>query len=112
MSCLLTSRRFFSATITHLYKRIAILRSDTFAKVLDKISQSPELGTLVRTLDLSHFTYVGLGRAKRTNSEIQNLTAETLVRCLELTPQTRQRRLLIIKRQAPIDTGTSTFNER
>ncbi|KAH0536299.1 hypothetical protein FGG08_006814 [Glutinoglossum americanum] len=90
MSCLLTSRLFCSATITHLYRRIAILRSDAFSKVLSNISQYPELGTLVRTLDLSHFTYVGLGRARRTNSEIQNLTAQTLLKCLELTPRLRE----------------------
>ncbi|KAI9766390.1 MAG: hypothetical protein M1839_004910 [Geoglossum umbratile] len=90
MSCLLTSRLFCSATITHLYRRVAILHSNAFAKILSNISQYPELGSLVRTLDLSQFTPVGLGRTRRTNSEVQNLTAGTLLRCLELTPKLRE----------------------
>jgi hypothetical protein len=90
MSCLLTSRFFYSVTITHLYRRVAMVHSNAFAKILSNISRDPELGTLVRTLDFSHFTPVGLGRTRRTNSEIQNLTAKTLLRCLELTPNLRE----------------------
>ncbi|KAI9865652.1 MAG: hypothetical protein M1813_002110 [Trichoglossum hirsutum] len=90
MSCLLTSRLFYSVTIAHLYRRVAIIRSDSFTKVLNNISEYPELGTLVRTIDLSHFTCVGLGRARRKNSEVQNLTAETLLKCLERTPRLRE----------------------
>ncbi|KAI9763512.1 MAG: hypothetical protein M1840_000465 [Geoglossum simile] len=90
MSCLLTSRHFYSVTITHLYRRVAVMHSNAFAKVLSNVSQYPELGTLVRTLDLSRFTPVGLGRARRTNSDVQNLTAETLLRYLNLTPNLRE----------------------
>ena len=57
-----------------------------FSKFLTHLSEHPGLGTLVRRLDLSHFTSVGLGRSRQTNSEIQNLTPKTLLRCLELTP--------------------------
>ncbi|KAI9770190.1 MAG: hypothetical protein M1839_003256 [Geoglossum umbratile] len=90
MSCLLTSRRFHEATLTTLYGRITVPHSYIFSKFLGHISQYPALGTLVRRLDFSHFTSVGLGRTKRMNAEIQNLTADTLLKCLELTPHLRE----------------------
>lgn len=40
----------------------------------------------MRRLDLSHFTSVGLGRTRQMNTEIQNLTSRTLLKCLEYTP--------------------------
>lgn len=44
------------------------------------------MGGIVRRLDLSQFTSVGLGRTRQMNTDIQNLTAKTLVKCFELTP--------------------------
>ena len=44
----------------------------------------------MRRVDLSHFTSVGLGRTRQMNSEIQNLTAGTLLKCLNLTPQVQE----------------------
>ncbi|KAH0536778.1 hypothetical protein FGG08_006381 [Glutinoglossum americanum] len=90
MSCLLTSRRFHAATLTTLYRRITVPSSYIFSKFLKHLSQYPALGTLVRRLDLSHLTAIGLGRTKRMNAEIQNLTANTLLKCLELTPHLRE----------------------
>ena len=74
------------ATINTLYKHITVPHSSIFSKFFNHISDYPGLGTLVRRLDLSHFTSVGLGRSRQSNSEIQNLTSKTLVQCLELTP--------------------------
>lgn len=54
------------------------------------MSQYPALGTLVRRLDFSHFTSVGLGRTKQMNVEIQNLTATTLLKCLDLLPNLKE----------------------
>ena len=54
------------------------------------ICEYPGLGTLVRRLDLSHFTSVGLGRTRQMNSEIQNMTPRTLLRCLQLTPYLKE----------------------
>lgn len=54
------------------------------------MSQYPALGTLVRRLDFSHFTSVGLGRTKQMNAEIQNLTSKTLLQCLELLPNLKE----------------------
>jgi len=44
----------------------------------------------VRRLDLSYFTSVGLGRSRQSNSEIQNLTSKSLLKCLELTPAVQE----------------------
>lgn len=86
IACLLTSKTLHVATINTLYRQITIPHSAIFSKFLTHLSEYPGLGTLVRRLDLSHFTSVGLGRSRQTNSEIQNLTAASLLRCLELTP--------------------------
>ncbi|EEH45618.2 uncharacterized protein PADG_01768 [Paracoccidioides brasiliensis Pb18] len=84
ISCLLTSRTLHSATLSVLYRNITIPHSVIFSKALDHIRQYPALGTIVRRLDFSHFTSVGLGRTQQMNTEIQNLTSKTLLECLEL----------------------------
>ncbi|PGH30359.1 hypothetical protein GX50_06878 [[Emmonsia] crescens] len=84
VSCLLTSRTLHSATLSVLYRHITIPHSIIFSKALNHIKQYPALGTIVRRLDFSHFTSVGLGRTQQMNSEIQNLTSKTLLECLEL----------------------------
>lgn len=74
------------ATINTLYKKITIPHSTIFSKFLNHISVYPGPGLLVRRLDLSHFTSVGLGRSRQSNAEIQNFTSKTLLKCLQLTP--------------------------
>ena len=64
--------------------------SIVFSKALNHISHFPALGTLVRRLDLSHLTSVGLGRTQQMNSEIQNLTAKTLLQFLNLLPNLKE----------------------
>ena len=86
ISCLLTSKTIHAATINTLYCQVSILQSATFAKFSDHVSSQPWLGSLVRRLDLSQLTSVGLGRSRQANSEVQNLTSQTLLKCLELTP--------------------------
>lgn len=90
IACLLTSRTLHVATINTLYRHITIPHSQIFHKFLNHISDCPGFGSLIRRLDLSHFTSVGLGRSRQTNAEIQNLTARTLLRCLELTPHIKE----------------------
>lgn len=51
---------------------------------MNHIRHYPSLGTIVRRLDFSHFTSVGLGRTQQMNAEIQNLTSKTLLECLGL----------------------------
>jgi hypothetical protein len=84
MSCLLTSRTLHSVTLGVLYRAITIPHSIIFSKALNHISQYPALGKIVRRLDFSHFTSVGLGRTQQMNSEIQNLTSKTILQCLDL----------------------------
>ena len=90
ISCLLTSRTIHVATINTLYNHITIPHSQIFAKFLRHTAEHPGLGTLVRRLDLSHFTSVGLGRTRQMNAEIQNMTARTLLQCLQLSPNLRE----------------------
>lgn len=86
VSCLLTSRTIHVATINTLYRHVTVPHSSIFLKFMTHLAKYPEVGTIVRRLDLSHFTSVGLGRTRQMNSEIQNMTSRTLLRCLELTP--------------------------
>ncbi|KAJ5138593.1 uncharacterized protein N7515_003441 [Penicillium bovifimosum] len=90
VSCLLTSHTLHAATLGVLYRNMTIPHSIIFHKALNHISQYPALGTLVRRLDFSHFTSVGLGRTKQMNAEIQNLTSRTLLQCLELLPNLKE----------------------
>ncbi|KAL8658994.1 MAG: hypothetical protein Q9226_000674 [Calogaya cf. arnoldii] len=86
INCLLTSRTVHVATINTLYSNITIPHSSIFSKFLTHISDYPGLGTIVKRLDLSHFTSIGLGRSRQVNLEVQNMTSRTLLKCLELTP--------------------------
>ncbi|KAE8549314.1 hypothetical protein EYB25_007834 [Talaromyces marneffei] len=86
IACLLTSRTLHSATLSVLYRHITIPHSVIFSKLLKHITHYPALGTIVRRLDFSHFTSVGLGRTRQMNAEIQNLTSKTLLQCLDLLP--------------------------
>ncbi|EFR03765.1 leucine Rich Repeat domain-containing protein [Nannizzia gypsea CBS 118893] len=90
ISCLLTCRTLHSATLGVLYRHITIPHSIIFSKALNHIRQYPSLGTIVRRLDFSHFTSVGLGRTQQMNVEIQNLTAKTLLQCLDLLPNLKE----------------------
>lgn len=89
-SCLLVSRTFYIATLSTLYSKAAFPHSSIFSKFQAQISKYPELGHLVKRLDFSHFTSVGLGRTRRMNYEIQKLTATTLRDCLDITPNLRE----------------------
>ena len=90
VSCLLTSRTLHVATITTLYSHVTIPHSLIFSKFLEHITQFPALGHLIKRLDLSHFTSVGMGRTRQSNFEIQNLTSRTLLKCLNLVPRVQE----------------------
>lgn len=89
-SCLLVSRTIYRMTLSTLYSRVVFPHSSIFSKFLTHISKYPELGCLVRRMDFSQFTSVGLGRTRKMNSEIQNLTSATLLKCLSLTPHIKE----------------------
>ncbi|KAI9717158.1 MAG: hypothetical protein M1812_004906 [Candelaria pacifica] len=90
ISCLLASRTLHAATLATLYRQITIPHSLIFSKFLQHIVQHPALGTIVKRLDFSHFSSVGMGRTKQMNQDIQNVTATTLTKCLELTPRLQE----------------------
>jgi len=89
-SCLLVSRTFHCATLSTLYAHVTFPHSYIFSKFLNHILAYPELGELVRKLDFSTFTSVGLGRTKKMNAEIDNLTDKKLAKCLKLTPRLQE----------------------
>ncbi|KAL4808312.1 hypothetical protein BDV18DRAFT_134675 [Aspergillus unguis] len=90
VASLLTSRTMHAATLSVLYRNMTFPHSIIFSKALNHMSQYQALGTLVRRLDFSHFTSVGLGRTKQMNSEIQNLTSKTLLQFLDLLPNLKE----------------------
>ncbi|QUC23797.1 uncharacterized protein UV8b_08038 [Ustilaginoidea virens] len=86
MALLLTSRSIHAATLTTLYRHITIPHSRIFRKFLNTITEYPALATIVRRLDFSHFNPSMLFSTASERAKTQNLTTETLVKCLELTP--------------------------
>jgi hypothetical protein len=90
MSLLLSSRTLHTATLNALYKNITIPHSRIFRKFLNHISANEELGTIVRRLDFSHFNPTTLFSTATERAATQNLTPQTLLRCLELTPYLRE----------------------
>ncbi|KAI2617447.1 hypothetical protein GGR54DRAFT_207565 [Hypoxylon sp. NC1633] len=86
MSLLLTSRTLHSETLNALYKNITIPHSRIFRKFLSHVAQNKELGTIVRRLDFSHFNPTTLFSTASERATTRNLTPETLLQCLELTP--------------------------
>ncbi|KAH8906533.1 hypothetical protein BR93DRAFT_615720 [Coniochaeta sp. PMI_546] len=86
MSLLLTSKTLHMATLNTLYSRITIPHSRIFHKFLSHISHHESLGTIVRRLDFSHLNPHQLFSTAAERSQARNLTSETLLQCLELTP--------------------------
>ncbi|AEO71131.1 b62ca302-8ee1-4d37-80ca-77b2a51fafa8 [Thermothielavioides terrestris] len=86
MSLLQTSRTLHVATLSTLYSQITIPHSRIFRKFLTHIAAHPNLGTIVRRLDFSHFNPAQLFSTAAERSQARNLTSETLLQCLELTP--------------------------
>ncbi|KAL1842314.1 hypothetical protein VTJ49DRAFT_5595 [Mycothermus thermophilus] len=90
MSLLLTSKTMHIATLSTLYSKITIPHSRIFHKFLTHISAHPNLGTIVRRLDFCHFNPAQLFLTAAERSKARNLTSETLLRCLELTPNLQE----------------------
>lgn len=64
--------------------------SPVYSKFLAQVTDHPILGDMVRRMDFSQYTSVGLGRTGRMNMELQNLTAATLARGLRATTSLRE----------------------
>ncbi|KAI1820032.1 hypothetical protein F4861DRAFT_534008 [Xylaria intraflava] len=90
MALLLTSRTLHSAILNALYRNITIPHSRIFRKFLTHLVKNPELGTIVRRLDFGHFNPTSLFTTASERATTRNLTHETLLQCLELTPYLRE----------------------
>ncbi|KAK4213219.1 hypothetical protein QBC37DRAFT_174889 [Rhypophila decipiens] len=90
MSLLLTSKTLHFATLESLYSRITIPHSRIFHKFLTHIAAHPPLGTIVRRIDFCHFNPSQLFMSAAERSSARNLTSETLLQCLELTPHLQE----------------------
>ncbi|KAH7367320.1 leucine rich repeat domain-containing protein [Plectosphaerella cucumerina] len=90
MSLLLTSRTMHGATLNALYRKITIPHSKVFRKFLTNISEHRALGTIVRRLDFSHFNNATLFATVSERRTTRNLTSETLLQCLALTPHLQE----------------------
>ncbi|KAI4600414.1 hypothetical protein KJ359_000769 [Pestalotiopsis sp. 9143b] len=90
MSLLVSSKTLHTATLNALYRNITIPHSRIFRKFLNHLSTNQELGTIVRRLDFSHFNPQTLFLTATERASTQNLTPETLLQCLQLTPYLRE----------------------
>lgn len=90
MSLLVASKTLHTATLHALYINITIPHSRIFRKFLLHLSNNHELGTIVRRLDFSHFNPQTLFLTASERATTQNLTPQTLLQCLELTPYLRE----------------------
>lgn len=79
-----------SATLATLYSQVTIPHSNVFRKFLAHVSAHPALGTIVRRLDFSHFNPRMAGMTARERASMQNLTPQTLAKCLDLLPNLRE----------------------
>lgn len=75
----------YDVGIPALYRRVAFPYPHTFEKFRHSIERTG-YGALVRVLDFSAFTSVGLGRTGKMMQEIQMVTSTTILRALELCP--------------------------
>lgn len=88
MNLLCTSKTIHSVARDTLHQQITIPHSKIFKKFLARIATptSSDLGAFARRLDFSHFNPSILFSTAIERSRTQNLTSETLLQCLELTP--------------------------
>ncbi|CAK7209496.1 hypothetical protein SCUCBS95973_000460 [Sporothrix curviconia] len=90
MSLLVTSPSLYTKTQEALYRRVIIPHSRNFQKFFTQLEAHPTRGEWVRRLDFSHFSPVSLFATASARAAAQNLTADTLLRCLNLTPKLQE----------------------
>ena len=90
MSLLLTSKEIHIKTVETVYRRVTIPHSRIFIKFLTQIKEKPSHGSWVRRLDFSHFNPATLFSTAKERANARNLTSETLLQCLDLTPNLQE----------------------
>ncbi|KAK9373994.1 uncharacterized protein V1513DRAFT_447559 [Lipomyces chichibuensis] len=83
-------RRFHDAGLNALYSHVHIGHPRAFDVFRYELQKNQALGPVVRCLDFSDFTSIGLGRTRRMNREIQMVTATTITDVLTQTPNLRE----------------------
>ncbi|CAK7202308.1 hypothetical protein SEUCBS139899_005030 [Sporothrix eucalyptigena] len=90
MSLLVTSSSLYTKTQEALYRRVIVPHSRNFQKFFTQLEAHPARGEWVRRLDFSHFSPVSLFATASARAAAQNLTADTLLRCLDLTSKLQE----------------------
>ncbi|CAK7270914.1 hypothetical protein SEPCBS119000_004329 [Sporothrix epigloea] len=90
LSLLVTSSCLYSKTHEALYRRVIVPHSRNFQKFFTQLEAHPARGEWVRRLDFSHFSFVSLFATASARAAAQNLTADSLLRCLHLTPNLQE----------------------
>lgn len=88
-SCLSVSKSLHAAALRMLYKHVLICRSKTFWKMASNLQEDVELGSLIQTLDFSHYSHMGTGRSRSQTSETLYLTKDNLRAVLSHTRKLR-----------------------
>ncbi|KAK9478391.1 hypothetical protein V1514DRAFT_294055 [Lipomyces japonicus] len=83
-------RAFHDAGLHALYSHVHVGHPRAFDVFRYELSRRPQLGSMVKCLDFSDFTSVGLGRTRRMNREIQMVTSDTIADALHKTPNLRE----------------------
>lgn len=86
---LTTCSAVYDAGIPILYRHVSFPHPQAFDKFRKSIEETG-YGNLVKVLDFSAFTSVGLGRTGKMMYEIQMVTSSTILRALELCPGLRE----------------------
>ncbi|KAL1903390.1 hypothetical protein Sste5346_000016 [Sporothrix stenoceras] len=90
MSLLVTSSSLYSMTLEALYRRVIVPHSRNFQKFFTQLEAHPDRGQWVRRLDFSHFSPVSLFATASARAAAKNLTSDTLLRCLNMTPNLQE----------------------
>ncbi|KIH91427.1 leucine rich repeat domain containing protein [Sporothrix brasiliensis 5110] len=90
MSLLVTSSSVHDKTLEALYRRVIVPHSRNFQKFFTQLEAHAPRGEWVRRLDFSHFSPVSLFATASARAAAKNLTAETLLRCLNMTPNLQE----------------------
>ncbi|KAK9459608.1 uncharacterized protein V1516DRAFT_708629 [Lipomyces oligophaga] len=85
-----TCQLFLDIGLSVLYAHVHIGHPRAFETFRHEIEHRPQLRSMVRSLDFSDFTSVGLGRTRKMNREIQMVTSSTISDALSKLPQLRE----------------------
>ena len=89
-ACLLLSRKTYWTVLQFLFRHIPIASPHAFETFRLELNDHPIKGRMVRTLDFSGFSVVGLNRSASDNDTIQMVTSDTILDVLNSTPNLQE----------------------